>query len=66
MSVRWHCYLACTQCNDQFIDRDGEFTAETARAVRSLARAKGWIYCKVPNGSYWDICRRCQEREKSE
>lgn len=63
MCIRWHCYLVCTNCNNQFIDRDkGWDCAEEAKTVRAVAKTHGWRYVKVANGSFWDFCPRCYAR----
>ena len=50
--------LVCTNCRRQH-DEEGETITE----VREFGRDNGWIFKKVPNGSYWDICPKCQEGE---
>ena len=51
--------LHCTQCSREYHERD-----ESVRALRSYAKKEGWVYKKVENGSYWDFCPKCVERNK--
>ena len=51
--------LTCTNCGREY----KEF-GESAREVRAYARQYRWLYIKVPNGSYWDICPVCRDKEE--
>lgn len=60
MTVRVQYYLVCTNCNNQFISPCGGNYGETAKEIRELAAGQGWVYKKVENGTFWDICPSCQ------
>lgn len=61
MSIRWACYLACTNCNDQFISKTGDSYAEAEEEILDRARLEGWGRWKVRNGNMWDFCPRCKK-----
>lgn len=63
MCVRWHCYLACTACNNQFYSyKYQQFaSAETEAEILEWAKSEGWERREVPNGSTWDFCPRCNK-----
>ena len=52
--------LSCTRCGSNYPEQD-----ENLRDLRRYAKQNGWVYKKVENGSMWDFCPRCQQREKS-
>lgn len=64
MSVHKHYYLVCTDCGNQFVSPDGDHYGESSRDVRYLAKERGWAYAKVPNGSMWDFCPKCNKAWK--
>lgn len=68
MCIRWHCYLACTRCNNQFYsETENRFiTTETARELLDIAKSEGWRRAKVQNGTMWDFCPRCWARHQQE
>jgi len=69
MCVRRHTYLVCTNCNNQFIDRDRSRcwdVAEYAKTIRKIAKDQGWKRAKVANGSMWDFCPRCWAKHAEE
>jgi hypothetical protein len=57
-------YLVCCDCSDQFTSRTGDHYAESGKEVREQAKSEGWLYVKVENGSFWDICPRCQRDKR--
>ena len=61
MSVYKACFLYCSVCARQFGEPD-----ESARDVRASAKEAGWVYVKVANGSYWDKCSECKDKEDEE
>lgn len=60
MCIRTSYYMACTNCNNQFVDPQygGQFGSEDE--VKGQAKARGWrVDEPVENGSTWDFCPRC-------
>jgi len=57
MCVYSYFRLVCTNCQ-----RDYDETGETITEVRTMAKRKGWVFKKVPNGSYWDFCPTCESK----
>jgi len=51
--------LHCDQCSREYGDTDEEI-----KALRFYAKRDGWIYKKMENGSYWDLCPKCAKEEK--
>lgn len=68
MGIRKSYYLTCTNCNNQFYDEVARCfgSAETAKEILEYAKSRGWIRKRVPNGTYWDFCTRCQKKFKEE
>jgi len=58
MSVYKHYILSCTNCGIQL-----EEAGESITEVREFGRDNGWIFKKVQNGSYWDLCPKCKDKE---
>lgn len=65
MSLHKIYYVTCTDCSNQFTSKTGDHHGETPKEVRDQAKVEGWKYTRVQNGSYWDLCPRCQ-RDRSE
>lgn len=63
MCVRQLSYLACTNCNNQFVSITGNSYGETGGEVKEQAAQEGWIIDRqVPNGSLWDFCPKCKDK----
>lgn len=64
MCIRQIYYMACTDCNNQFIDPKWGGYFSSPEEVKKIARERGWLIDEVvENGSEWDICPRCQKKE---
>lgn len=62
MCVRTCYYLVCTNCNNQFIDRQYGSYFGSEEEAKEQAKTRGWkIDQRVENGSLWDFCPRCQK-----
>lgn len=49
--------IQCGNCGQQSNEiNDGE----SIREVRQINKAEGWIYKKMKNRSYWDLCPKCK------
>lgn len=53
-------HLSCTNCNAQGYLGETESVKQTRKDAADL----GWVYKRVPNGSFWDFCPRCVARGK--
>ena len=56
--------LNCTRCSYGFCD-NGETHYDTEEEVKESALRKGWyVDVKVQNGSFWDFCPKCVDKNK--
>jgi len=54
--------ITCDNCNR----REHSQGDESEQEAKTEARAKGWEFRKVQNGSIWDLCPECSTREELE
>lgn len=51
-------YLRCDECGREYKENE-----EDEEYLRAYAREDGWVYEKVENGSFWDFCPKCRNKE---
>jgi len=61
MCISEYYIVHCTRCG-----REAPEGCETKTGALTNAKADGFIRKKVQNGSYWDFCPKCQQREIDE